>query len=58
MQQQDSEVISNDLLQRNQELTQRCHHYYELLQEASIPYLVTDARGLILEANQASRVSV
>jgi PAS domain S-box-containing protein len=52
-QQQASEVISNDLLQRNQELTQSCQHYYELFQEASIPYLVTDARGLILEANQA-----
>lgn len=39
-------VIEQQLLQQNQ-------HYYDLFQASPIPYLVTDADGVILEANQA-----
>lgn len=33
--------------------TPEYQHYYDLFQLAPIPYLVTDAKGVILEANQA-----
>ncbi|AFY84531.1 response regulator [Oscillatoria acuminata] len=39
-------LIEQQLLQQNQ-------HYYDLFQAAPIAYLVTDAQGIILEANSA-----
>ena len=39
-------MVEQQLLQQNQ-------HYYDLFQSAPIAYLVTDADGIILEANQA-----
>lgn len=39
-------MIEQQLLQQNQ-------HYYDLFQDSSIAYLVTDADGVILESNQA-----
>lgn len=46
-------VVEEELLQQTQHLTQRCDHYYELFQSLCVAYLVSDADGIILEANQA-----
>jgi PAS domain S-box-containing protein len=46
-------VVEEELLQQNQQLTEKFEHYRTLFQTAPIAYLITDAKGLILEANQA-----
>lgn len=48
-----SEIVQEELLQQNQQLAERYQHYLDLFQSSPIAYLVTDAQGLILEANQA-----
>lgn len=49
-----AEVVEEELLQLNQRATVGYHHYYDLFHSSPIAYLVTDERGVILEANQAS----
>jgi len=46
-------IVEEELLQQNQQLADRYHHYYNLFESLPIAYLVTDANGLILEANAA-----
>ncbi|QYO63813.1 PAS domain-containing protein [Leptolyngbya sp. 7M] len=48
-----AEVIEERLVEQNQQIYDRYQYFYNLFQFAPIPYLVTDANGLILEANQA-----
>ncbi|MES1025904.1 response regulator [Gloeocapsa sp. BRSZ] len=48
-----AEVVEQTLLQQNQQITAAYQYYYNLFQTSPIAYLVTDANGLILEANQA-----
>lgn len=48
-----AEVVEEELLQQNQQLLEKYQHYQALFQTAPIAYLVTDNKGLILEANQA-----
>lgn len=47
------EVTREELLQQNQQLIEGYHHYCDLFQLCPIAYLVTNAYGLILDANQA-----
>jgi len=48
-----AEIINEGLLQQNQHIAKRYHHYCDLFQSLPIPYLVTDVDGIILEANGA-----
>ncbi|WNZ26976.1 response regulator [Leptolyngbya sp. NK1-12] len=48
-----AEVIEERLVEQNQQICDKYQYFYNLFQFAPIPYLVTDANGLILEANQA-----
>ena len=48
-----AEVIEEELLDQNQQATAGYHYYYELFHSLPLAYLVTDAKGLILEANKA-----
>lgn len=47
-----SEATNQDLLQQNQQLTAAYFLYHDLFQSSPIASLVTDASGVILEANQ------
>lgn len=49
-----AEVVLEELLQQNQQVTAAYHHYYDLFHCSPLAYLVTDERGVILEANKAS----
>lgn len=46
-------VVEEELLQQNQQAITERQHYYDLFQFCPGAYLVTDAKGLILEANSA-----
>lgn len=48
-----AEIVEEGLLQQNQRIAAAYQHYYELFQASPIAYLVTDASGVILEANEA-----
>ncbi|PPS40263.1 response regulator [Chroococcidiopsis sp. TS-821] len=48
-----AEVVEQTLLQQNQQIAAAYQYYYDLFQTSPIAYVVTDANGLILEANQA-----
>ncbi|MBD2091215.1 response regulator [Microcoleus sp. FACHB-1515] len=48
-----AESVEEEFLQQTQQLTDRCHYYYDLFQNSPIAYLVIDASGRILEANHA-----
>jgi PAS domain-containing protein len=48
-----AEAAEEGLLEENQYIAAGCQHYYELFQFSPVAYLVTDAEGGILEANQA-----
>ncbi|WP_250123229.1 response regulator [Chroococcidiopsis sp. CCMEE 29] len=48
-----TEVVQEDLLQQNQQVTAEYYHYHDLFQSSPIAYLVTNTDGLILEANGA-----
>ncbi|PIG93862.1 response regulator [Gloeocapsopsis sp. IPPAS B-1203] len=47
------DVVEDQLLQQNQQVYAERKHYYNLFQFCPDAYLVTDATGLILEANSA-----
>ena len=46
-------VVEEELLEHNQRITSVYKHYFDLFNYSPIAYLVTDANGLILEANSA-----
>jgi len=46
-------VVEEGLFQEVQRITASRQHYYELFDSAPIPYLLTNASGVILEANRA-----
>ncbi len=48
-----AEVVEEELLERNQRINTVYQHYFDLFNDSPIGYLVTDANGLILEANGA-----
>ena len=48
-----AEVVEQELLQQNQRISAVYQQYYDLFNYSPIGYLVTDANGLIMEANQA-----
>lgn len=48
-----SAVVEEGLLEQNQQVITELWHYYDLFQFCPDAYLVTDANGLILEANSA-----
>lgn len=48
-----AEIVEEQLLQENLRIAAAYQHYYELFQSAPIASLVTDASGVILEANEA-----
>jgi PAS domain S-box-containing protein len=48
-----SAVVVEELLQQNQQAIAQRQHYYDLFQFCPDAYLVTDANGLILDANGA-----
>jgi PAS domain S-box-containing protein len=48
-----AQVIEEELLHQIQQLAEQYQHYQELFQSAPIAYLIMNAQGLILEANQA-----
>ncbi|MBV9385368.1 MAG: response regulator [Chroococcidiopsidaceae cyanobacterium CP_BM_ER_R8_30] len=48
-----AEIVEETLLKQNQRLTAEHQRYYDLFHAAPFAYLVTDANGIILEANQA-----
>ena len=48
-----AEVVGEELLQQNQQVTAGYYHYYDLFESSPIAYLVTNASGVILEANGA-----
>jgi PAS domain S-box-containing protein len=50
-----SQVIEEELLQQSEQMVARQQRYYDLFQFAPDAYLLTDAYGLILEANAAAR---
>lgn len=50
-----STVIEEELLQQSEQVVAERHRYYDLFQFAPDAYLLTDAYGLILEANVAAR---
>lgn len=45
-------LIERELIKHNQQLTEKCQYFESFLQTIPIAYLVTDAEGMILEANQ------
>lgn len=47
------EIVNEELLQQNQQLTEKSHHYCNLFQSLPIPYFVIDINCVILEANGA-----
>jgi PAS domain S-box-containing protein len=49
-----STVVEEELLQQSEQALAQRHHYYDLFQFAPDASLLTDAKGLILEANQAA----
>ncbi|MEW6496023.1 MAG: response regulator [Cyanobacteriota bacterium] len=49
-----SEAIAEELLQQSEPVVAERHFYYDLFQFAPDASLLTDANGLILEANQAA----
>lgn len=46
-------VVEKVLIQQNQQIIEAYEYYYDLFQSLPIAYLVTDAEGVILHANQA-----
>ncbi|MBD2307332.1 response regulator [Chroococcidiopsis sp. FACHB-1243] len=48
-----SALVEEELCRQNQQAMQEHQHYYDLFQSSPDAYLVTDANGLILEANRA-----
>lgn len=48
-----AEVFEEEVLQQNQRLSAVYQHYFHLFNYSPIGYLLTDANGLIIEANQA-----
>jgi CheY-like chemotaxis protein len=48
-----AEITKEVLFQQNQRITADCCHYRELFQFSPVAYLITDAHGIIQEANQA-----
>jgi PAS domain-containing protein len=50
-----SQVIEEELLEHSDQLLAERQRYYDLFQFAPDAYLLTDANGLILEANAAAR---
>ena len=48
-----AEVVEEELLERNQRINTVYQHYFDLFNYSPYGYLVTDANGLILEANGA-----
>jgi len=46
-------IVEEQLLLQNQQLAESYQHYYNLFDSLPIAYLVTDANGVILEANAA-----
>lgn len=50
-----STVIEEELLEHSEQVVAERHRYYDLFQFAPDAYLLTDANGLILEANAAAR---
>jgi PAS domain S-box-containing protein len=50
-----STVIEEELLQQSEQVVAERQRYYDLFQFAPDAYLLTDANGLILEANAAAR---
>lgn len=50
-----STVIQEDLLQQSEQVVAERQRYYDLFQFAPDAYLLTDAYGLILEANASAR---
>ncbi|HEY9858274.1 MAG TPA: response regulator [Candidatus Obscuribacterales bacterium] len=48
-----AEVVQEDLLQQSQQATVGYYHYHDLFQSSPIAYVVINAKGVILEANQA-----
>ncbi|MBD1913230.1 response regulator [Leptolyngbya sp. FACHB-16] len=48
-----AEITQEDLSQQNQRIATAYNHYRDLFQSAPIAYLVSDAKGVILEANGA-----
>ncbi|MFB2976896.1 response regulator [Microseira sp. BLCC-F43] len=47
-----ADFVEEELLQQHQRISTLYQQYYDLFNSAPIGYLVTDANGLILEANQ------
>jgi len=50
-----SQVIEEELLEQSEQVVAERQRYYDLFQFAPDAYLLTDAHGLILEANAAAR---
>lgn len=50
-----STVIEEQLLQQSEQVVAEGQRYYDLFQSAPDAYLLTDANGLILEANDSAR---
>lgn len=48
-----NEAVETALFQQNERIAKEYQHYHKLFHSSPIAYLVTDASGLILEANQA-----
>lgn len=48
-----AEVIETKLIEQNQQVAASYQYYYDLFHTLPIAYLITDANGLIREANQA-----
>ena len=48
-----SAIVEEELLQQNHRFITKSHYYYDLFQLSPDAYLVTDANGLIIEANKA-----
>ena len=48
-----AEVVNEWLLEQNQRIVADYSYYHDLFQSSPIAYLVTDASGVILEANSA-----
>lgn len=51
-----SAVIEEELFQQSEQVAVQRQHYYDLFQFAPDAYLLTDANGLIREANQAAAI--
>lgn len=48
-----AKVVEEELFRQNQQAIAQYQHYYDLFQSSPDAYLVTDADGVILEANRA-----